>query len=146
MECTFVGNIAKDAELRWICEGDAKYAVTNIWVGENLGRSNVPEDEPKTAWRKVTLWRKYAEKMAQYLTKGRRIEIRNGWAGEAEFYVRKNKDGSQTVVPYLPITIGREGKIYFMDSKQEDNLPPEAVLNEQPVEGAVVITDADVPF
>lgn len=141
MECTFVGNIAKDAELKMVGEEGAKYAVVNIWVGENLGRSNVPESEGKTAWRKVTLWRKYAETMAPYLKKGRRIEIRNGFAGEAKFYTRGTE-----VVAYIPVTIGMQGKIYFMDSKREENLPPEAVLNEQPVEAPAVITDEDLPW
>lgn len=141
MECTFVGNIARDAEIRMVGEEGAKYAVCNIWVGENLGRSNTPETEGKTAWRKVTLWRKYAETMAPYLKKGRRIEIRNGFAGEAKFYTRGTE-----VVPYLPVTVGQQGKIYFMDSKREENLPPETVLNEQPAEEAVVVTEEDFPF
>ena len=141
MECTFVGNIAKDAELRQVGPEGAKYSVLSIWVGENLGRSNAPETENKTAWRKVTLWRKYAETMAPYLTKGRRIEIRNGFAGEAKFYQRGNE-----IVPYIPVTVGQQGKIYFMDSRREENLPPETVLNEEPVEAAVAVTDEDTPF
>lgn len=158
MECTFVGNIAKDAVLRWVGPEEAKYPVCDFWVGENLGRSNVktettvtPENgktkkKKDTAWRKVTLWREYAQAMVGYLKQGRRIEVRNGYAGEAEFYVRKNEDGSQTIVPYVPVTVGRSGTIYFMDKKPTEDLPPEAVLNEQPIEGAVVIEAEDLPF
>lgn len=137
MECTFIGNIAKDAVLRQVGPEDAKYSVTDIWVGENLGRSNTPEDAKKTAWRKVTLWRGYADKMAQYLTKGRRIEVR-GTAGEAKHYMRGNE-----VVSYVPINAT---KIYFMDSRREENLPPEEVLNEEPVAEAVAISPDDMPF
>jgi len=141
MECTFVGNISKDAELRTVKIGDQDVSVCTIWVGENLGRSNSPETEQKTAWRKVTLWRQYASKMAEHLKKGRRIEVRNGFAGEAQFYNRGNQ-----IVPYVPVTIGRGGTIYFMDSKREDNLPPETVLNEQPTETVVAISEEDMPF
>lgn len=137
MEVTFIGNIAKNAELRQVGPDGAKYSVTDIWVGENLGRSNTPDSETKTAWRKVTLWRGYADKMAQYLTKGRRIEVR-GFAGEAKSYTRGNE-----IVSYLPVTAQ---KIYFMDSKREENLPPEEVLNEEPVAEAVAISPEDMPF
>lgn len=137
MECTFIGNIAKDAVLRQVGPEDSKYSVCDIWVGENLSRSNSTSEETKTAWRKVTLWRGYADKMAQYLTKGRRIEVR-GFAGEAKHYMRGNE-----VVSYVPVSAQ---KIYFMDSRREENLPPEEVLNEQPAEAAIAVTDEDTPF
>ena len=136
MECTFIGNIAKDAVLRQVGPEGNKYSVCDIWVGENLSRSNT-EGEGKTAWRKVTLWRGYADKMAQYLTKGRRIEVR-GFAGEAKHYMRGNE-----VVSYVAINAD---KIYFMDSRREENLPPEEVLNEEPVEAAVAVDPEDTPF
>lgn len=137
MEVTFIGNIAKNAELRQVGPEGAKYSVTDIWVGENLGRSNTPTDDNKTAWRKVTLWRGYADKLAQYLIKGRRIEVR-GFAGEAKHYMRGNE-----VVSYVPVTAT---KIYFMDSKREENLPPEDVISQEPDEVPVVLTQEEMPW
>lgn len=137
MEVTFIGNISKDAVLRQVGPEGNKYSVLDIWVGENLGRSNTPDTENKTAWRKVTLWRGYADKMAQYLKKGRRIEVR-GFAGEAKSYTRGNE-----IVSYLPVNASR---IYFMDSKREEDLPPEEVLNQEPSAEAVAISPEDMPF
>lgn len=137
MEVIFIGNIAKDAELRKVGPKDNEYSVLDIWVGENLGRSNTPEDESKTAWRKVTVWRGYAEKLAPYLLKGRRIEVR-GNAGETKHYVKDNEIRS-----YLPVNAT---KIFFMDSKKEEGLPPEEVVAQEPAAEAVVISEEDMPF
>lgn len=72
MKITFKGNIGKDAELRTVGEGENAYSVLSIWVAENIKRrDNVKE----TNWHKVTLWRRYAEVMAPFLKKGRRIEV-----------------------------------------------------------------------
>jgi len=72
MKITFKGNIGKDAELRTVGEGENAYSVLSIWVAENKKRR---DDVKETKWHKVTLWRRYAEVMAPYLKKGRRIEV-----------------------------------------------------------------------
>lgn len=115
MEVRFVGNIGKDAVKRTVGEPGSEYSVTSIWVCENIQKANGTELK---VWRKVTLWRGFADKLTPYLKKGRRVEI-DGIAGETKFYT----NSENKVVPYDDI---RCTKLTFMDSKRPDtDTPPE---------------------
>lgn len=136
-EITFIGNVGKIGEKRTVGPEGAQYSVFDMWVGENLSRSNVSDDKKKTAWRKVTLWRGYADSLYPHMKIGRRIEVR-GIAGETKHYLRGNE-----VVSYLPVNAT---KIYFMDAKREENVPPEDVLGEEPSTEPVAVPDDELPF
>jgi single-strand DNA-binding protein len=117
---TFKGNLGKDAELRTVGEGENKYSVCSMWVAENIKRR---DDVKETVWHKVTIWRKYAEVMAQYLKSGRRIEV-SGDLKKVKFYT--TQDGR--VVPYADIWAD---EIELLDRPQpEGEVPPETEETE----------------
>lgn len=119
MKITFKGNVGKDAVLRTVQNGDRQDAVCDIWVAENIrSRSG---DTQKTLWHKVTIWRKYAETMAQYLKCGRRIEVSGN--AEAKFYTTKDS----RVMPYIAV---QNAEIEFLDRNNTEQPPEEATETE----------------
>lgn len=82
MKITVKGNIGADAILRTVGEGESAMAVCDFNIAEN---KTMRDGSVKTTWTKVTLWRGYAEKMAQYLKKGRYVQVTG--EGEVETYV-----------------------------------------------------------
>jgi uncharacterized protein YpuA (DUF1002 family) len=85
--------------------------------------SKLVDDVKETVWHKVTIWRKYAEVMAQYLKSGRRIEV-SGDLKKVKFYT--TQDGR--VVPYADIWAD---EIELLDRPQpEGEVPPETEETE----------------
>jgi single stranded DNA-binding protein len=82
MKIIVKGNIGADAILRTVGEGENQFSVLDFNVAENKTNG---DGSKKTIWTKVTLWRAYAEKMAQYLKKGRYVQVEG--EGEVETYV-----------------------------------------------------------
>ena len=66
-----VGNLGRDAELRYTAGGAAvatlNLATTEVWNDRNNQR------QEKTEWHRVVLWGKQAESLQEYLTKGKQI-------------------------------------------------------------------------
>jgi single-stranded DNA-binding protein len=120
---TFDGNVGKTAELRTVKVNGADTKVCSFWVGENISKR---DGSKKTIWHKVTLWRGYAEKMAQYLTTGRHVLV-EGYA-EAKTYTTKDN----RIVPYMDVQPGIGGKVKLLDRKNDDELPPETEEATEP--------------
>lgn len=120
MDIRFDGNIGKDAVLRKVPVGEGQVSVCSFWVAENKQKR---DGTKKTLWHKVTIWRNYAEAMAQYLKQGRYIMVEGD--GEAKTYTTKDN----RIVPYIDI---QATKLKLLDRKVEEELPPEAeaVTNE----------------
>lgn len=123
MKITFKGNIGKDAVLRTVTNGDRQDSVCDIWVAENIRSRN--SDTQKTLWHKVTIWRKYAETMAQYLKTGRKIEV----SGNAEAKYYTTKDGR--IMPYVAV---QNAEIEFLDRPVTEQ-PPEVAEEPEVEEG-----------
>lgn len=72
-QVTLVGNLGNDPEMRYTPSGvpvtSFSLAVNKNWVGQDGQRQD------KTLWFRVTAWRKQAETVSQYLTKGQRVLI-----------------------------------------------------------------------
>lgn len=70
---TIVGNLGNDPELRYTPDGTPvtkfSVAVNRRWTTQEGGTGE------KTTWFRVTAWRKTAENVAQYLTKGSRVLV-----------------------------------------------------------------------
>lgn len=122
MKITFKGFVGKDATLRTVTVGESQVAVLDIWVAENIRSRST--DNQKTLWHKVTIWRKYAETMAQYLKKGRRIEV----DGMAEAKAYTTSDGR--IVPYINV---QDARIEFLDRPQEPAAPEAPAEEEDPM-------------
>ncbi|MBN2469649.1 MAG: single-stranded DNA-binding protein [Anaerolineae bacterium] len=80
-----VGNVGRDPELRYTPDGtavcDFSVAVNRRWTGSD------GEQKEKTTWFRVTCWRKLAETVNQYVTKGRQVLVTgevdaSGWVGQ----------------------------------------------------------------
>ena len=114
MKITFKGNVGKDAQLRKVQIGENQISVVSIWVAENIAKR---DGTKKTEWHKVTIWRKYAETMAQYLKKGRSVLV-EGVATAKSYTTQDNR-----IVPYIDI---QAEEITLLDRPDTPELPPEA--------------------
>lgn len=88
---SFTGNTTSDAELKFTSNGKA---VLNINVAENHKRKNTQSgeyEETGTTYRRVALWGKLAESLADQIGKGSLVTV-NG-REETRFYT--TKDGEQ---------------------------------------------------
>lgn len=88
-QITLIGNLGGDPEMRYTPSGAAvatfSLAVNKSWTGQD------GQKQDKTTWFRVTTWRKQAEIVSQYLTKGQRVLV----VGEIEDpYVFTGQDGS----------------------------------------------------
>jgi single-strand DNA-binding protein len=69
-----IGNIGRDAELRYTQNGAAvasvSLATTEVWNDKNSGQK-----QSRTEWHRIVIWGKIAEGVAEYLTKGKKIYV-----------------------------------------------------------------------
>jgi single-strand DNA-binding protein len=72
-QITLVGNLGSDPEMRYTPSGvpvaSFRMAVNKSWTGDDGQRQD------KTTWFRVTAWRKLAETVSQYLTKGAKVLV-----------------------------------------------------------------------
>jgi len=87
--CTFIGNLGKDPESRFLPDGTA-VANFSIACSESYKDKNTGEQVEKTEWINCVAWRKLAEVIGKYLHKGSKVWI------EGKFTTRKwqDKDGN----------------------------------------------------
>lgn len=130
MTINFDGNIGKDATLRTVKVNGEDTKVCSFWVAENISKR---DNTTKTLWHKVTLWRGYAETMAQYLKKGRHVLV-EGYAEAKTYTTQDNR-----IVPYIDVQPGIGGKVKLLDRANNDELPPEA-------EAATEVSEGETPW
>lgn len=68
-----VGNVGKDAELKYLQNGQA-VCNFSLAVGERWNNS-AGEPQEKTTWFRVALWGQPAENLYQYITKGKQVMV-----------------------------------------------------------------------
>jgi single-strand DNA-binding protein len=68
-----IGNAGRDAELRYLANGTAQ-ASFSLAVNR-VGRSQDGERREETEWFNIVLWRELAERVAQYVTKGKNVYV-----------------------------------------------------------------------
>lgn len=68
-----IGNAGKDAELRFTANGTAQAQFSLAVNSRHRGTSGEPEEQ--TEWFNVILWRDQAEKLSQYITKGKQVYV-----------------------------------------------------------------------
>ena len=94
-----IGNLGSDPEVKYTQSGDAvttlSVATTDSW------KDKAGEQQEKTEWHRVVLWRKTAEIAGQYLKKGSKVYIE----GSLETRKWEDKDG---VTKYTTEIKGRE--------------------------------------
>jgi single-strand DNA-binding protein len=123
MKITVIGNVGKDAELRKVNNGGREDSVCSFWIAENISKRDKTQI---TRWHKVTIWRGYAETLAQYLKSGRKVLVTG--VAQAKCYTNKQNQ----IVPYIDI---QADEINLLDGKKPEGEPeetetPAAVVNE----------------
>jgi len=91
-QITLVGNLGSDPVMRYTSSGvpvaSFSMAVSKSWTNQEGQR------QEKTIWFRVTAWRKLAETVSQYLTKGRQVMV----VGEIEEpQIFTDRDGNPRV-------------------------------------------------
>lgn len=87
-KCSFIGNLARDPDTKYLPSGDAVAAIT-IGVSESWKDKATGEKKELTEWVRITFFGKLAEIASQYLKKGSQVYV------EGSLRTRKytDKDG-----------------------------------------------------
>lgn len=104
-----VGNVGKDAELRYTPQG---VAVCDFSVAVNKVSGKGESRKEKTTWFKVTVWRERAETASQYIKKGMKIMV----IGEVDARAYTDKNGA--AVASLDLTAN---DFKFLDSRGDSS-------------------------
>lgn len=134
-----MGNLGNDPEMRYTPSGipvtSFSLAVNKSWVSQDGQRQD------KTIWFRVTAWRKTAETVSQYLTKGQRVLV-VGEIEEARAYT--DRDGNMRAS--LEVTAQT---IKFLGSRNEASGSQEASSYgsaAMPAAEGQELRDEDIPF
>ena len=137
-----VGNLGQDPEVKYTAGGDAvttlSLATSDSWKDKDTG-----ENQERTEWHRVVLWRRLAEIAGEYLKKGSKVYI------EGQLQTRKWEQEGQT--RYTTEIVGRD--MQFLDSKGSSENGgssierQESKTKEEPSEiPSSEIDDEDIPF
>lgn len=130
-----IGNLGNSPEMRYLPNGTPvasfSLAVNKVWIGEG------GEKKEKTTWYRVTTWRKLAETVSQYLTKGQRVLV-EGEDVEARAYTNKSGEAACS----LEITAST---IKFMSAKGEVQSNENGQSSQQPTT-TTIPDESDIPF
>ena len=131
-----VGNLGKDAELRYTSGGTAVATVRLATTDRFKDKDGQWQDQ--TEWHSVVIWGKTAESLAEYLRKGKQIYVEGRlqtrtWADKDE----KKRYSTEIRADRVVLLGGRPG-----GAEREDAIPRAAEGPREPVEA----TDDDIPF
>ncbi len=136
-QLTLVGNLGNDPVMRYTSSGvpvaSFSLAVNKVWTNQEGQR------QEKTIWFRVTAWRKLAELVSQYLTKGRQVLV-VGEIEEPQIYT--DRDGNPRV------TLGvNANTVRFIGSRADNEGGSGSFSGSAPSDdddGAA--SDEDIPF
>ena len=125
-----IGNVGGDPEMRFTPSG---VPVTTFTLATNRNTTQADGSVKKeTEWFRISAWRKQAEAVNQFLTKGKLVYVE----GTLRTRLWDGKDGQKHIS--LEVTADR---VIFLDRQGAAPLPPEEVAAE---EGD--IEPDDIPF
>jgi single-strand DNA-binding protein len=105
-QVTLVGRVGRDPELRFTQDGTPvcsfSMATSESWTSNG-------EKRTETTWWKVTVWRRMAEMVNQYLSKGREVLVVGRVSGDKV----EGNNGETKVVPHTWLTEGGEPRAQF---------------------------------
>lgn len=138
-QVTLVGNLGRDPEMRYTPSGvpvsSFSLAVNKSWT------NNEGQRQDKTTWFRITCWRKQAEVVSQYLTKGRQVLV-IGEINEPSTYTDRegNSRASLEVTANVVKFIGGRGDM--METMGE----PGGSSSSNGDGGGSDFSDEDIPF
>jgi len=134
-----VGNLGQDPEVKFTA-GGAAVTTLSIATSESWKDKESGNEQEKTEWHRVVLWRRLAEIAGEYLKKGSKVYI------EGQLQTRKWEQEGQT--RYTTEVIARD--MQFLDSRgnmDNTNSPPDiSSTSEDSVDSEQEIKDDDIPF
>jgi single-strand DNA-binding protein len=137
-----VGNLGRDPEVRYMPNGNAvanlTLATTESWKDKQTG-----EQQEKTEWHRIVMFRRLAEIAGEYLKKGSQIYV------EGKLQTRKWQDNAgndryttEIVANEMQMLGGRGGSTGY----STDNAPAQAAREPEPAEAGAADFDDDIPF
>lgn len=134
-----VGNLGQDPEVKFTA-GGAAVTTLSIATSESWKDKESGNEQEKTEWHRVVLWRRLAEIAGEYLKKGSKVYI------EGQLQTRKWEQEGQT--RYTTEVIARD--MQFLDSRgnmDNSNSPSDiSSTSEDSVDSEQEIKDDDIPF
>ncbi|NNJ92291.1 MAG: single-stranded DNA-binding protein [Gammaproteobacteria bacterium] len=142
-----VGNLGQDPEVRYMPNGNAVANIT-VATSETWKDKNTGDNQEKTEWHRVVMFRRLGEIAGEYLKKGSKVYI------EGKLQTRKwqDKNGqdrytTEIVADQMQMLDSRGGggapmeNSSFDQSSQSSSAPAAA-----PAAGAAGFEDDDIPF
>lgn len=133
-----VGRLVRDVDLRYTPQGTA---VANFTIAINRPFKNKETDKQEADFINCVIWRKPAENLANYMSKGSQI----GVDGRLQSRSYDDKDGKKVFVTEVVAD-----SVQFLETKKSNNSG--AIQNNQPDEPfkndgePIDISDEDLPF
>src|SRR5512135_3741209 len=131
-----VGNLGKDAELRYT-PGGAAVASLRLATTDRY-KDKDGQWQEQTEWHTVVLWGKTAEALAEYLRKGKQIYVE----GRLQTRSWDDKDGKKRYATEI-----RSDRIVLLGGRVGGGERDEpAAGHAEPAREAAELTDDDIPF
>jgi len=135
-QCTFIGFLGRDPEIRKTPNGDS---VANFSIAVNKKwRSKTGEKQEKTEWVSIVAWGGVADIAERFLKKGSKVMVQ----GEMETRDWEDKDGNKKYKTEI-ILRGFSSKLVMLDGFDELDKP-------SPEKQSQVVVDSDledeIPF
>lgn len=135
-QITLVGNVGRDPEMRYTPSGvpftSFSMAVNRRWTGQD------GQTQEKTLWFRVVAWRKLAETVSQYLTKGSKVLV----VGELETPSTYTDREGQIRVS-LEVTAST---VRFLSGRSDGEGAPMGHSGAAVAESSPGMSDEDIPF
>jgi single-strand DNA-binding protein len=137
-----IGNLGQDPEVRYMPNGGA---VTNITVAtsETWKDKNTGEQQEKTEWHRVVMFRRLAEIAGEYLKKGSKVFI------EGRLQTRKWQDQQGNDRYSTEIVADNMQMLDSRGGGSADFAPKQGASSSQPASQAAPVDnsyDDDIPF
>ena len=137
-----IGRLGRDPEIRYTPNGDA-VANFSIATSENWKDKNTGEKKEKTEWHRLVAFRRLAEIIGEYLTKGSQIYIE----GKLQTREWDDKEGNKRYT--TEIVVNQMQMLGGKNDSGSDNYSPPTNQNtyrQQQPKPAPEDDDSDIPF
>lgn len=141
-ECTLIGNVGKDPEIRYQQNGDPIAQFTLATSEKWKGKDGTPQE--KTQWHRVEVFGKPAQFVRDYVVKGTKLLVR----GSVDYQEWTDKDGNKKYGTKIKVS-GFKSFIEFAGPKPKTDGPEGAEkysAANRTADEPFQATDEDVPF
>jgi len=134
-----IGHLGRDPEIRYLSEGQAvanfTIATTRVWTGKD------GKKQEKTEWHRVVAFRRLAEIIGEYLSKGKQVYVE----GHLQSREWEDKNGQKRytteIIAETMVMLGKKG-----DTPAAAEAPAEGEVTYEPVDTSAKGSDEDIPF